>query len=134
MKATGGWNFPNHVVMYWYFILSDSYSFLKSHLCSQRKVSSQIHVFLIFFPVVFSPEECFTYVHMLKLLFGIIQWTFKTSSGNMLRATKRIKYWIKADWCWCDDWGGTWGESRRPVMVKGQEFLKYQLYWSIICK
>ena len=56
-------------------------SFLKSDLCSRRKVSTQIHVFLIFFPVVFAPEEYFTHMHMLELLWG----NNKASFQNFLR-------------------------------------------------
>ena len=52
------------------------------------------------------------------------------SPGKMLRTTKRIKQGIKSDWCWSGDWGGTWGESSRPVIVKGQDFFKYQLFWA----
>ena len=58
----------------------------------------------------------------------VLEWgAIAFSAGNMLRTTKRIKQGIKSDWCWSGDWGGTWRESRRPVIVKGQDFFKYQL-------
>lgn len=71
------------------FMFEVTCRFIKSCLCSQRKVSTQIDMFLIFFPVVLSPEECCKYIYR-DYHGGKIKPASKTSSGNVLRATEGI--------------------------------------------
>ena len=91
-------------------------SFLKSDLCSRRKVSTQIHVFLIFFPVVFAPEEYFTHMHMLELLWG----NNKASFQNFLRKYAAAAKSLQSSPTLCDPTDGSPPGSPIPGILQAR--------------